>query len=233
MEFLFRPNDDPVNHKRPLIPLTSLILVKLAVSWICTVAAILLYLSPDTVLAQQSPASEPDIEQLRQGKAYVYKLDPPNTVSTGKGYKLVYMVAAPLAAYWKFKTDFKNDFLLTNKLIAEHRLVAHQNNVAITESVYATKPGVTFRWRTISFPEIHRLNFELQNPKECGQKYHFGHIQMEAFGDHTKVTQTAYFEFFGATLWMNYPWYGGMRHYLHYTARWEQETITRLIDRYN
>jgi hypothetical protein len=48
----------------------------------------------------------------------------------------------------------------------------------------------------------------------------------------TKVTQVVYFDFFGATLWMNYPWYGGMRHYLHYTARWEQETITRLIDRY-
>jgi len=200
----------------------------LAVS--CAMLTILLYLLPDPVLAQTSPEIEPDIDQLKQGKTYIYKLDPEN--STGKGYKLAYMVAAPLAAYWKFKTDFENDFLLTNKLITEHRLVAHKNNVAITESIYTTKPGVRFRWRTISFPDIHRLNFELQNPKECGQKFHYGHIQLEAAGDHTIVTQTAYFDFFGATLWMNYPWYGGMRHYLNYTARWEQETITRLIDRY-
>ncbi len=165
-----------------------------------------------------------------QGKAFVYKLDPED--SAGKGYKLVYMVAASVKAFWKFKTDFKNDFLLTNKLIAQHRLVEHKNNVAITESIYTTKPGVKFRWRTISFPDIYRLNFELQNPKECGQKFHYGHIQLEAAGEYTKVTQVAYFEFFGATLWMNYPWYGGMRHYLHYTARWEQETITRLINRY-
>jgi hypothetical protein len=196
----------------------------------CAILAILLYPLPDPVLAQTSPEFEPSIDQLKQGEVYIYKLD---TVDiAGKGYKLVYMVAAPLAVYWKFKTDFENDFLLTNKLITEHRLVAHKNNVAITESIYATKPGVRFRWRTISFPDIHRLDFELQNPKECGQKFHYGHIQLKSAGDRTIVTQTAYFDFFGATLWMNYPWYGGMRHYLKYTARWEQETITRLIDRY-
>jgi hypothetical protein len=196
----------------------------------CAILAILVDPLADPVLAQISPDNEPDIAQLKQGKAYIYKL---NTVgSAGKGYKLVYMVAAPLAVYWKFKTDFENDFLLTNKLIKEHRLVAYSNNVAITESIYATKPGVIFRWRTISSPDIHRLDFELENPKECGQTFHYGHIQLKAAGDRTIVTQTAYFDFFGATLWMNYPWYGGMRHYLKYTARWEQETITRLIDRY-
>jgi hypothetical protein len=33
------------------------------------------------------------------------------------------MVTAPLEVFWKFKTDFKNDFVLTNKLITKHRLV--------------------------------------------------------------------------------------------------------------
>ena len=217
-----------MNHRRPSITVSFPSLGILALSY--AVFTVLLYLSPDHVWAQKSPENEPDINQLMQGKAYIYKLDLEETA--GKGYKLVYMVAAPLGAYWKFKTDFENDFLLTNKLITEHRLVEHKNNVAITESIYATKPGVRFRWRTLSLPDIHRLNFELQNPKECGQKFHYGHIQLEAAGEHTKVTQIAYFEFFGATLWMNYPWYGGMHHYLHYTARWEQETITRLIGRY-
>ncbi len=191
---------------------------------------ILLGLSPNHGFAQDSPENEPDINQLMQGKAYIYKLHPEN--AAGKGYKLVYMVAAPLSVYWNFKTDFKNDFLLTNKLITEHRLVAHKNNIAITENIYATKPGVRFRWRTISSPDIHRLDFELLNPKECGQKFHYGHIKLEKVGEHTKVTQIAYFEFFGATIWMNYPWYGGMHHQLHYTAQWEQETIARLVDKY-
>jgi hypothetical protein len=194
------------------------------------VLAILFYLLPNHVLAQDSVENKPEINQLVQGKAYIYKLYPAD--KAGKGYKLVYMVAAPLDVYWNFKTNFENDFLLTNKLIAEHRLVEHKDNVAITETIYATKPGVRFRWRTASSPDIHRLDFELLNPKECGQKFHYGYIQLEEFGDHTRVTQIAYFDFFGATLWMNYPWYGGMHYYLQYTARWEQETIIRLSTKY-
>ncbi|MBT8368643.1 MAG: hypothetical protein KJP23_28450 [Deltaproteobacteria bacterium] len=196
----------------------------------CTVLIILLGLSPNHGFAQDSPENKTDISQLKQGKVYIYRLYPEE--AAGKGYKLVYMVAAPRSAYWKFKTDFENDFLLTNKLITKHRLVEYKDNFAITETTYATKPGVRFRWRTISSPDNHRLDFELLNPKECGQKFHHGHIQLEAVGEYTKVTQIAYFEFFGATLWMNYPWYGGMQHNLSYTARWEQETIVRLIDKY-
>ena len=225
---MFNVNDGPMNHNRPLILKLYSALAVFAVP--CAGASLLLCLLSDQVLAQNTPDNAPDINQLMQGKAYVYKIKPEG--SAGKGYKLIYMVAAHIGAYWRFKTDFKNDFLLTNKLITEHRLVALKNNVAITENVYATKPGVKFRWRTKAFPDRHRLHFELQNPKECGQKFHYGHIQLEAAGEHTKVTQVAYFDFFGATLWMNYPWYGGMHHYLLYTARWEQETMTRLIDRY-
>ena len=224
----FTSTDEAMTSNRLFKSVSIPALGVLAIS--CAMLTVLLLLLPDPVLAQTSPKLEPDIDQLKQGKANIYKLDP--EYSAGKGYKLVYMVAVPLDVYWKFKTDFENDFLLTNKLIAEHHLVTHKDNVAITENIYATKPGVRFRWRTISFPDIHRLNFELQNPKECGQTFHYGHIQLEAAGSHTIVTQTAYFDFFGATLWMNYPWYGGMRHYLNYTVRWEQETITRLIDRY-
>ena len=149
-----------MSHSRPITSLTSDGRVILTLTW--AVAVILFCLSPDHVLAQPSPENEPDIDQLRQGKAYVFKLNPPKAIGTGKGYKLVYMVAAPLAVFWKFKTDFDNDFLLTNKLISKHRLVAHQNNVAITESIYATKPGVRFRWRTISFPDIQKC-FQPQN----------------------------------------------------------------------
>ena len=179
----------------------------------------------------QEPLNEaPDSSRLKQGKAYIYKLNTGN--ETGRGYKLVYMVAAPLSIYWKFKTDFENDFLTTNKLILEHRLVSQTGNVAVTEDIYATKPGVVFRWRTTSSPQNHRLDFELLNPQKSGQKFHYGHIQLEAFGEYTKVTQIAYFDFFGVTLWVNYPWYGGMQYFLNYSANWEQQMIVRLMGRY-
>lgn len=181
-------------------------------------------------IAQDSSEREPTISQLMKGKAYIYKLYPKDRA--GKGYKLVYMVAAPLETFWNFKTDFENDFLLSNKLITEHNFVEYENNAAITETIYATKPGVRFRWRTISSPDTHRLDFELLNPNECGQKFHYGYIQLEEVGEHTKVTQIAYFDFFGAILWMNYPWYGGMRHFLQYAVRWEQETVARLSIEY-
>jgi len=61
-------------HNRPLISVLFPTLGEFMVS--CTVFTILLCLSPDPILAQKSPQDEPDINQLMQGKAYVYKLDP-------------------------------------------------------------------------------------------------------------------------------------------------------------
>ena len=87
-------------------------------------------------------------------------------------------------------------------------------------------------FETELFTDGHRLNFELLNPKECYQKYHHGSIQLEAFGGKTIVTQTAYFDFFGVSLWVNYPFYGGMYEFFNYTIGWEQQTILRLKDKY-
>ena len=217
-----------MNHLQPLRSASLPAAVSLPVCYL--IFALLIWASPNFALAQNAPENKPDFKLLKQGKAYIYKLHPENI--DGKGYKLVYLVPAPLEAYWKFKTDFANDFLLTNKLISEHRLLKYKDEVAVTENVYTTKPGVKFRWRTLTLPNRHRLEFELQNPQECGKKFHYGHIQLKAAGEYTIVTQVAYFNFFGVTLWMNYPWYGGMRYILEYTARWEQETITRLIHKY-
>jgi len=33
-------------------------------------------------------------------------------------------------------------------------------------------------------------------------------------------------------LWAHYPWAGGMSDFLRYTARWEQETVLKLKDKY-
>ena len=68
---------------------------------------------------------------------------------------------------------------------------------------------------------------------EAPQKYHYGHIQLEPVPEGTRVTQVAYFDFWGASIWANYPWSGGMKDFLSYTARWEQETVLRLRGQYD
>ena len=151
----------------------------------------------------------------------------------GRGYKLVYLVDAPLDVFWKFKTDFDNQFLLSNKFITAHRLVSRNRNEVVTENEYSNKPKAIFKWQTTLLPDQHLLQFILLNPQECGQKYHYGYIQLEALGSRTRVTQVAYFDFFGVSIWVSYPFYGGMSYFLNYTASWEQQTILKLKDKYD
>ncbi|MEE9537549.1 MAG: hypothetical protein V3V51_08890 [Desulfobacterales bacterium] len=189
-------------------------------------------------VASELSSGKPIEKELLDGKAFITKLKPPH--QTGKGYKLVYVVEAPIEAFWKFKTDFDNDFLLSNKFIKSHRLLSRRGNVVVTEDiftedVYTHRPSAKFRWQTTVSPDRYRLDFVLRNPEQCGQKFHYGHIQLETLetiGQKTKVTQVAYFDFFGAFFWVNYPWYGGMMDFLKYTARWEQETILKLKSKY-
>ncbi|MBT8340058.1 MAG: hypothetical protein HKP58_08330 [Desulfatitalea sp.] len=150
----------------------------------------------------------------------------------GQAYRLVYTVSAALPVYWRFKTDFNNDFLVENKFIQAHRVISRQGNTVITENKYTNRPTASFRWQTVVVPEIYRIEFKLLNPEACHHTFHYGNIQLEAVAGGTRVTQIAYFDFAGATLWAIYPWRGGMRDFLTYTARWEQETIQRLKARY-
>jgi hypothetical protein len=160
----------------------------------------------------------------------IYDLQPDRR--GGEAYKLVYLVQTPIEVYWKFKTDFDNDFLVTNKYIREHRFISRKGNTIITEDKYAFGPDVFFRWQTEVFPESHRLEFLLLNPKQTGQRFHYGHIQLDAVEQGTRVAQITYFDFFGASLWANYPWGGGMKDFLRYTANWEQDMVLQLKDRY-
>ncbi|MGA9575295.1 MAG: hypothetical protein WBS20_15250 [Lysobacterales bacterium] len=145
----------------------------------------------------------------------------------GRGYQLVYTINAPIDVTWDFKTDFDSQILLTNKLIKSHRLVRHTGNEVITATVYNDKPKVTFKWQTTLFPGRHLLKFVLLNPEECGQVYHHGSIQLQAVGSGTRVTQEAYFDFFGVSIWVKYPFSGGMSQFLKYTARWEQQAVMK------
>lgn len=181
-------------------------------------------------LSGRAFSQEPDSQKLLAGKIYIYKLEPDR--KNGKGYKLVYIVDVPLEVFWRFKTDFESDFLLTNKYIKFHRFVSRRKNTVITEDEYSYQPGARFRWQTTVMSKDRRLEFNLLNPQECRQRYHHGTIQLEDFESKTKVTQMAYFDFFGVTFWANYPFYGGMYDFLKYTARWEQETVLKLKDRY-
>jgi hypothetical protein len=151
----------------------------------------------------------------------------------GIAYKLVYLVKAPIASYWKFKTDFDNDFLVENRYIQEHRFVSQSGSTVITENKYTNRPNVYFRWQTTVCPDAHRLDFVLLNTEQCGQKYHYGYIKLAPVEGGTRVTQVAQFDFWGAGLWASFPWRGGMRYHLTYTAQWEQEIMLRLKDRYH
>lgn len=188
--------------------------------------------------ASELPSEKPLDQELQSGKAFITKLKPPQ--QTGYGYKLVYIVDAPIEVFWRFKTDFDNDFLLSNKFIKSHHLISRQGNVVVTEDifsedVYTQRPGAKFRWQTTVSPDRYRLDFVLLNPEQCGHRFHYGHIQLETLkhiSQKTRVTQVAYFDFFGAFLWVNYPWYGGMVDFLTYTARWEQGKILKLKSKY-
>ena len=161
----------------------------------------------------------------------IYQIAP--DIRGGKAYKLVYLVKSPIDFYWKFKTDFDNDFLVGNKYIREHHFISQTGNTVITENKYTSGPDVYFRWQTTVFPQARRLEFVLLNPEHCRQKFHYGHIQLESTSEGTRVTQVAYFDFWGVSLWANYPWVGGMKDFLSYTVRWEQETLLNLRDRYD
>ena len=177
-----------------------------------------------------SIGAQKEQENVAADDITIYKIAPDKR--GGRAYKLIYFVQAPIDSYWKFKTDFDNDFLVKNKYIQEHKFIMRTGNTVITENKYAYKPDVYFRWQTTVLPEAHRLEFDLLNPEECGQKYHYGHIQLASVEAGTLVTQTAYFDFLGAAFWAIYPWRGGMKDFLSYTALWEQETMLQLIERY-
>lgn len=181
-------------------------------------------------LSSEIPRPESTEKQVSYSKPVIVKLRPEG--KDGRGYKLVYWVDAPVDVFWKFKTDFDNQFLLSNKFISSHRLVSRNGNEVITENEYSNKPKALFRWQTTLLPDQHLLKFILLNPEECGQKYHYGYIQLEALDSRTRVTQVVYFDFFGVSLWVNYPFRGGMSHFLKYTAKWEQQTILKLKDNY-
>jgi hypothetical protein len=170
-------------------------------------------------------APDPQEERLAAGEVLIRPADPPD--GTGHGYRLLYVVPVPIEVFWRFKTDFANTWVLTNRFITAHRLVARDERRVVTEAHYSHRPGAVFRWETLLLPERRRLEFRLVNPAECGQRFNHGAIQLSPLGGSTRVEHTAFFDFPGAFFWYHYPWAGGMREFLDYTARWEQATAVR------
>ena len=202
------------------------LMIRTSVFFAITVSIISLFSLP-SITGSAAADSKPDDSENRIS---IDHIEPDSR--GGKSYKLVYLVKVPIDVYWKFKTDFDNRFLVTNKYIREHHFISRSDNSVITENKHANAPDVFFRWQTSVFPEAHRLDFVLLNPEACEQKFHYGCIQLEAVNAGTRVTQTAYFDFWGVFLWAYNPFGGGMREFLEYTASWEQETVLQLKDRY-
>ncbi len=174
-------------------------------------------------LPSETSAAETTQQKDFNSDPILIKLRPEG--KAGRGYKLIYLIDAPLDVVWAFKTDFENQILLSNKYINIHRLISRNQNEVVTENEYSDKPRLKFKWQTTLFPDQHLLNYVLLNPEECGQKYHHGSIQLEAVGSRTRVTQVAYFNFFGVSFWVGYPFRGGMSNFLKYTVAWEQKAV--------
>lgn len=204
---------------------TAVAAARCAIAFIAAAVAGL-FLAPTTAWCSNTPDETP----ARSETVTIERIPPER--DSGQGYRLVYHVDVPIDTFWNFKIDFDNDFVLENKYIRDHRLVVQTGRTAVTENRYTFGPDVVFRWQTTLDHDRRRLEFVLLNPEECRQRYQYGSIQLESEDGGTRVTQRAYFDFQGAALWAFYPWQGGMKAFLTYTARWEQITALRLKERY-
>jgi hypothetical protein len=148
------------------------------------------------------------------------------------GYKLVYVVPVPIDTYWRFKTDFNSEIISTNTAIADHKFLRSEGNRFYTENRFSAAPGTRFVWQTTVNAEAYQLTFKLVNAEEIRHKFHYGIIQLSPAGKNTVVTQRAYFSFKGASFWVSYPWYGGMRSTLTSVAKWEQKTARQYMRHY-
>lgn len=185
---------------------------------IVVVMAVVLNLAADLSYAQTNrplTLSEIRLERLSSG------------LNGGYGYKLQYLVPVPVENFWRFKTEFDGEHLLTNDELIGHRLVKSFGNSVITENQYASAPGLTFLWKTTAYPKQYRLEFKLLNAEDSRHDFHYGSIQLIDAGEFTRVIQIAYFNFTGASLWVRYPWYGGMKSTLTRVAMWEQKTALK------
>ena len=192
---------------------------------------VLLTLQPIAASAAADGEMRRWLAMTRDGRPLIERPDP--EARGGYAYRLVYRVDAPVDVYWRFKTDFQNDFLLSNRNIVAHRLVSRKGAAAVTENRYAAAPDALFRWRTLVNAKERTLTFYLMNPEANGHRYHHGKIRVISHGGGVLVVQEAYFDFFGAGVWTRYPWAGGMNAFLDYTATWERETVKRLRFRYD
>jgi hypothetical protein len=181
---------------------------------------------PKLLLAEQYPGRKSYSDQILIERVH-------SGQGGGQTYRLTYTVPVHIDVYWRFKTDFDNDFLEENKFILSHRLIGRENNSVITENKYTSKPNVVFRWKTTFSHENFRLDFVLLNPESTGHDFHYGHILLTPRGDATQVVQEVHFNFFGASFWAIYPWSGGMTEFLTYTAKWEQDMVLKLYHQYS
>jgi hypothetical protein len=150
----------------------------------------------------------------------------------GHAYRMEYRVEVPIETFWNFKTDFRGHFLTSSQQIRQHRFVRRQGNVVWTEVSYASLPGSAFLWETRIDASRHRLDFELVNAESVSHQFHRGTIELYRDAGGTRIVQTAFFDFRGASLWVYYPWRGGMKSFLRSMAMWERQTAVSLQDRY-
>lgn len=194
------------------------------------VLLILVLLNTSMILPTRSLKAEPSNEEVLKGKPIISRIQA--DARGGAAYSLIYLAPIPIDVFWKFKTDFGADIFDDNKFVKAQRVLDHRRNVILIENKLSINSAARFRWRNTLYSAEYRLDFVLTNPEQCGQRFHHGHFKLEPVGSQTKVLQTAYFDFLGVSIWVNYPGNGGMVELLDYIARWEQRTSLKLRGNY-
>ena len=100
--------------------------------------------------------------RLPRDRVSVHQIEP--DPRGGKVYKLIYRVRVPIEVYWRFKTDFDNDFLLKNESIRRRRVISSSGSSVAAEDKYAHAADVFFRWQTTGHRDIRRRDSILLNP---------------------------------------------------------------------
>jgi len=88
-------------------------------------------------------AGDSSPSNLLENEVSVSEIEPDQ--GGGRAYRLTYWVPVPIDVYWRFKTDFDNDFLVSNKFIREHQFISRTGDIAVTENKYTHGPDVFFR----------------------------------------------------------------------------------------
>ena len=166
------------------------------------------------------PASiEPANEELLSGQTFIYRITP--DVRGGIGFKLVYLLNAPIHEVWNFMTLFDPNILTTKTDVIEYRILERTEKIVISEGVYdyGTKHALRYKHKISDY--AYKIDYELETPGVLIQDFNYGSVQLESAGRATRITHLGFIRGRGTNRWISDPGTSGMEASLNRLANWE------------